>query len=230
MSRTSIVLGSLLSVFLLSSFVCAQQPDSQSKPLGDVAREQKQVRKGSQKNSESKRVFTSDEVASGKTDSKNAAVSSSTVATDSREADGDNSKTGASPASAESKGQAEKRPTASVLDRPKDATPDVILVPAGTELKVDIDKHKTVVPVRVGFATHIPALSQVAVQVSRTYVGTAYSYNGMPYVDYVEYATVTGVTVGETTYEVQTDSVPLMKGGTNSEVTFILAGPVKVLR
>lgn len=122
----------------------------------------------------------------------------------------------------------------SVFDRPKDSRPDVIVVPAGTELKVDVDQHKTVVPVRVGFATPIPALSQVTVEATRSYVGmpdfSSTSYPALAYVDYVEYATVTAITVAGNTYEVQTNSVTLQKGGTNSEVTFILAAPLKILR
>jgi hypothetical protein len=80
-----------------------------------------------------------------------------------------------------------------------------------------------VIPVRVGFATPIPALSQVTVDETRSYVGIPES-SGTPYpapadVDYVEYATVTAITVAGNTYKVQTNSLPLQKGATDREVT-----------
>lgn len=107
----------------------------------------------------------------------------------------------------------------------------MIVVPAGTELRVDIDERKVVVPVRVGFATPIPALSKATVQVRREQITTnAYAVGQVPYVDYVDYATVTAVTVGSTTYEVETDTVQLFKGPGNKEVKFILSKPVSVLR
>jgi hypothetical protein len=87
--------------------------------------------------------------------------------------------------------------------------------------------------VRVGFATPIPALSQVSVQVSRTAVSVPYLIDGtvaMSYVDFLEYATVTAVTVGGKTYDVQSNTLPLSQGGTNSELRFILAGPVSIER
>jgi hypothetical protein len=225
--RNLLMAAATTLLFVVS--VCAQ--DSQNKPLGDVAREQREIRKQQQKNSESSRTFTNDELVTGLTASDaDSASTPSASPSDARDSQPKEEKDTAKSQPAIGGEKAVHLPVRSALDRPKDTTPDVIIVPAGTELKVDIYKHKTVVPVRVGFATPIPALSQVTVQVSRTYINTAYSYNGMPYVDNVEYATVTAVTVAGTTYEVQTDTVPLMKGGTNSEVTFILGGPVNVLR
>ena len=106
----------------------------------------------------------------------------------------------------------------------------MIVVPAGTEIRVDVRERKVVVPVRVGFSTPIPALSKVAVQVSRSYVPAGYGSNGAPSVDFVDYATVAAVTVEGRTYEVKADTVPLLRGETNSEVTFVLSAPVSVLR
>ena len=67
-----------------------------------------------------------------------------------------------------------------------------------------------------------------------SYVGipdfSSTSYPALAYVDYVEYATVMAITVAGNTYEVQTNSLALQKGGTSSEVTFTLAGPLKILR
>jgi hypothetical protein len=118
----------------------------------------------------------------------------------------------------------------SILDRPKDTTPDEIIVPAGTEIHVDVEDRKIVNPVRVGFATPIPALSKVALRVDRNYVPYAYLVNGQSYRDYVDYATLTAVTVGDSTYPVQADALPLLKGATNREMIFVLNEPVHILR
>jgi hypothetical protein len=228
MSKLRNLLIAAATAFLLTAPVCAQ--DSQSKPLGDVAREQKKIRKQQQeKTNETPRTFTNDELTTVPAAS-DADSTASTPSADAKDTQPKDEKEVAKLPTPSGDEKAAHPPVRSALDRPKDTTPDVITVPAGTELKVDIYKHKVVVPVRVGFATPIPALSQVTVQVTRAYVNTSYSYRGMPYVDFVESATVTAITVAGTTYEVQTDTVPLMKGATNSEVTFILGGPVNILR
>ena len=73
-----------------------------------------------------------------------------------------------------------------VLDAPKQNLPDVIVVPAGTQIKVDISEEnpplnvplrtfsgKVTIPVRVGWATVIPALTKVTVEVSALYYPVA---------------------------------------------------------
>jgi hypothetical protein len=55
-------------------------------------------------------------------------------------------------------------------------------------------------------------------------------YSGLANVDYSEYATITAVTVGGKTYQVETNSVPIFLGGTNSEMTFTLSVPLAILR
>src|ERR1017187_1153829 len=67
MYKASVVAaGSILAVLLLVSFTNGQS-DSQKRPLGDVAREQQEVRKQDQKKRESGRVITNDDVASRST-------------------------------------------------------------------------------------------------------------------------------------------------------------------
>jgi len=215
LSATSMVTSAVLFV---GSAAYAQQ-NSHTSALGTVARSQRELRKQRQKATPPLVVHTNDEIASTATDVTEKVASPSSADSTGKP----------QPLAGEGKSLSSERPR-SVLDRPHDSAPDTIVVPAGTELRVDVNQHKVVVPVRVGFATPIPALSQVAVQVSRTPLNTGYSPTGTPYVDYAEYATVTAVTVAGKTYELQTDSVPLLKGATNSELTFTLAGPVPVLR
>jgi len=222
------------------SFACVQL-FSQTQSLGDVAREQKDAQKQHTKNGKTPKTVINDDLNPG-----SASLTSGTTGTPSTSVEGQN------PQPNESKSAATKcqpvegtnieegnkdnsggrSPVGSVLDRPKDSRPDIIIVPAGTEIKVDIGERKTVVPVRVGFATPIPALSQVTVHVTHSVVAIPYPDSGASYpnVDYTEYATVTAITVDGKTYQVQTDSVPLSRGGTHSEVTFKLDEPLKVLR
>ena len=115
----------------------------------------------------------------------------------------------------------------------KESSENVIVVPAGTEFRVDVDQHKMVLPVRVGFDTAIPALSEVTVQTNRTYINVPTSYQGpsvTSYTDYVDNATVVAVTVNGKTYDLQTNQAALAKGGTNNEVSFILSKPVTISR
>lgn len=124
----------------------------------------------------------------------------------------------------------QERPAVTILQESSD---DVIIVPAGTELRVDVDQHKMVLPVRVGFDTAIPALSEVTVQTNRTYIDVPTSYQSASvtsYADYVDNATVVAVTVSGKTYDLQTNQVALAKGGTNNEVSFILSKPVTISR
>ncbi len=236
MYKASVAAGvGLLAVFLLASFAYSQN-DSQDKPLGDVAREQKEARKQEQKNEGSERVNTNDNAASQSMTSQSVTDAEIPAEPSERQAAesvaNQNAAGEAEPARKQGT-QSEHAPVRPILDRPEDSTPDVIVVPAGTELKVDLDAGKTVVPVRVGFATPIPALSPVSVQVSQSAVNVPYLFNGTfttSYVDYTEYATVTAVTVGGKTYEIQTDTLPLLQGGTNSELRFVLAGPVSIER
>jgi len=226
-SKIFVLARSASPVLLLVSFSCAQLL-SQTQSLGDVAREQKEIRNHREKDGETTKAkpkpLTNEDLASDSTStSGDQSVADENPPAKSQPAETGNERSVISHAN-----------TGSVLDRPKDSKPDEIVVPAGTELKVDIGQHKIVIPVRVGFATPIPALSRVTVDVTRSYVGIS-AFSSTPYptladVDYVEYATVTAITVAGNTYEVQTNSVPLLKGATNNEVTFVLGAPLKILR
>jgi hypothetical protein len=220
MSRIrSIAAWTVAIVFVLIPFVFAQSP-SPNQSAGTVAQAGKDAKNQPVK---AAKVFANDVLTSRSADASARSASSSPAVAqgnqDEKKESADHSAT-----------------TTNVLDRPKDPSPDGIVIPAGTELKVNIGQHKTVVPVRVGFATPIPALSQVTVQVTRSYVVLPYpnaggpTYTPNPNVDYTEFATITAVSVDGKAYQMRTDSVPLWRGGTNSEVTFVLSEPLKILR
>jgi hypothetical protein len=116
-----------------------------------------------------------------------------------------------------------------VFDRPQQTSPDVIVVPAGRQIKVDISEEnpprdvplrmfsgKVTVPVRVGWATAIPALTKVTVEVSALY----YPVPGRS-VDYQGVAQLTAVMLDGTRYDLHTDQVPMLAGSA-SELTFTL--------
>ncbi len=104
-----------------------------------------------------------------------------------------------------------------IFDSPKDLSPDVIVVPAGTKIQVNILDGNVTVPVRVGWATPIPALTKVTVEVSVPYDPAYGPYYDDPYS--AEVAQLTAVTLDGTNYDVQTDQVPVLLG---SEATFTL--------
>jgi hypothetical protein len=222
-------IGSALMVFALWP---VPQAASQSQPLGDVARQQKEISKQEGKHDKPVKTLTNDYYSSEST------IVSAGVPVAPGQVDSDDRNTGGVDSMEQQQEKARRRaPDSSILDRSKDSRPDVIVIPVGTELKVDIEQHKIIVPVRVGFATPIPALSQVTVEVRRSFEsapyvssGSSYSNYDAPFLDYVEYATVTAVTVAGKTYPVQTDSLPLSSIGTNSEVKFVLGEPIKILR
>jgi hypothetical protein len=251
MSRISSVLVRRYGPLLLALVALTPaQLFSQNQPLGDVAREQKDSRKQTENSGKPPKILTNDDLSP-----RSATGTSGTTPSPAASAEGQDSPPKESQSKESKSAASESQPidtknfaegdagnsggpsaVDSVLDRPKHPEADAFVVPAGTQLKVDIGGQKIVVPVRVGFATPIPALSQVTVQVTRSYVAIPYSFGGAPYnagvpnVDYIEYARLTAIIVGGTTYPVQTDSLPLLRGATNSEVTFTLGDALRILR
>jgi hypothetical protein len=100
---------------------------------------------------------------------------------------------------------------------------DALVVPAGTEIKVafvqpvgspNFVEGKVAVPVRVGWATPIPATSKVKMRVSGEYVDLA------------------SITVGKVSYNVKTNAMPLFTSasGTDCEMSFVLKEPLEIER
>jgi hypothetical protein len=234
MGENTVAHRRITSIFLVLVSVAWAQQSPPAPSIVDAAREQREIQRQHDKSAQTTKVLTNDDlVASSKTSTPDASEQSpSGVNPKFKEtADSQNSSEPAIRETEASKGNSESRALAGpVLDRPQDSKPDVFVVPAGTELKVDIDQHKITVPIRIGFATAIPALSQVSVEIARSYVSVPDFSTSISYVDYFEFATLTAVTVGGDTYPVQTDSLRLLKGAINSELTFTLMAPLKILR
>jgi hypothetical protein len=213
------------------------QLDSREKPLGDVAREQREMRRH-QKKDAAEKVYT--EVGVVPDDDRTRSGPAKSSSNSDKDVDAEVSKPfviGSKPAKAERESNSPNH--RSVLDQTPDAKPDVIIVPAGTEIRVDIVDGKVIVPVRVGFATPIPALSKVTVQVNPVYGYTGNATYGVGSVAYAENAALTAVTVRGVTYAVQANTVQLDSAGTASgavrtgsshDAVFILSAPLAIER
>jgi hypothetical protein len=121
-----------------------------------------------------------------------------------------------------SRAVAQTLPARSVYDRPEDSAADVVVVPAGTEIHVNILDGNVALPVRLGFATPIPALSKVTVKLFGVRDYESYwEFSGLS-----DYASLTSVTIDNATYPVQTDTVPYYAG----EEVFTLIAPLTIKR
>ena len=220
-----------LSATIVILGLAQAQALSEDSPLGDVARELRKAKQGDGTSAVERahKVYMNADVVSDppKTAEEGAASSPPVVGKDA----GSNKSSTPHTEGAEATRKADSaklRGGRPILDREPDATPDVIVVPAGTEIRVDVREQKVALPVRVGFSTPIPALSNVAVQMSRSYVPAGYGSNGVPSFNYVDYATATTLIIEGKAYEIQADTVPLFTGATSGEVTFVLSAPVSI--
>jgi hypothetical protein len=208
------------------------QQNSSAEPLGDIARKQREARKHQTKATPPK-VYTNSEAVTS-ADAGGAKPSSESAAQSESCAEKNKAAESAKDADCTKRDTSQSEPVKSKCapGRTEDTAPDWIVVPAATEIRVNIPERKVVVPVRIGFSTPIPALSKVVVQISRTYVSNGYVVGEISYVDYVDYATVTAVVIGGTSYNLETDTVPLFKGegAANAEVVFHLSSPLSIPR
>ncbi len=134
MSKRSLV----FVLLVIMSSVLPVLSRAQDKPLGDVAREQRERQEARKKASpENNLTGQGSEVAKDKIPESLSAQPAPLEKTAGRSA---------------------------VLDAPKDNEPDVFTIPAGTQIEVSVQDKKVTWPVRIGFATPIPALSKVTIQ------------------------------------------------------------------
>ena len=238
--------------------------EAQEKPLGDVAREQRDARKPE---NAPQKVYRNDDLApapeakgaagqdtlavaaGSETDSKaqDPADSANPAESGSSEKSQDADEDAKPPAPAKLASQPDKpasqpdKTARPVADRVKDKAPDFYIVPAGTEIKVDISEEnqqrelehvvegKVVAPVRLGFATPIPALSKATVQLSMRYYDTG--YGDTPQSAYAYVAQLTSVTVEGASYDVESSEVSVgPMPGMLSEVSFTLQRALAIKR
>jgi hypothetical protein len=222
-------------VFTLTLASAAYSQEPQPRSLGDVAREAQESRKLENK-TKAARIYT--EIGDGSSQSEPVDLKpSAEPAAGTPVAEAKNK-----PATMPSAGEPTK--PVSVFDRAKRKQAEFIIVPAGTEIRVDIIEGKVVVPVRVGFATPIPALSPAAVKLNQNFY-TPVFYNvvaGSPAnaaVPYGESAELTSITVRGVNYPVRATAVPLNRAATlgtsasiqsNRDATFVLTAPLPIER
>ncbi len=195
MSKRIAVLA-LAALFLPSS---ATLLFSQEKSLGDVAREQRERQEARKKaRPENNLTGQGSEVAKGKIPESLSAL----------------------PAPLE-----DSAGRSAVLDPPKDDQPDGFTVPAGTQIEVSIKDRKVTWPVRVGFATPIPALSKVVIEASEQCYPVAQGSNSRLLQCDRQYC-LTGVVLDDRTYPVETRSCAVGDG----TAKFELAEPLNIER
>src|SRR5882724_4599234 len=222
------------AVLLLGWTAAAWSQDPSDKPLGDAAREQKELRPAAKP----EKVYHNQDVESSPSprhlhDGGTSSEGATKPQTQPQE-----------PASVESKSTARQpyqshlMPKRSVLDhRIGEDDEDKLIVPEGTELKVEIPSvsnfpegiyaGKVAAPVRIDFATAIPALSAVSVKAALYHS----LYDGYYSFGYFEALEVIQVVVDGVPYSVQTDRVGRPSYGPGpSEVTFKLLKPLAIQR
>jgi hypothetical protein len=191
----------LTAVLPLPGIVWSQS--SPDEPLGDAAREQQKM--GGPQKQVDRKVYRNRDIVSTPVE-RSVTVGQNTSNTDQTS----NATTGmvAVPKATPEKGKdtspqsdsqalnSSKKLT--IFDRP-DFDDDVIVVPAGTRIEIDLATDKVSLPVRVGFATPIPALSKVTTDVIGSTVCDGYDDQ----CDEEGILTLTSVTVGSVTYPVQ---------------------------
>jgi len=226
------VVGTLAAALLVVSPTNSQQNED-ARPLGDVAREQQLKRKQKAKTGGTVHID---------------------IAADPNKAEPNQEKANTEPSSGSS-APSKRSPEAvkpqesippsnrayhSVFDRAKINKPDFLILPAGTEIRVDIVDGKVIVPVRVGFATPIPALSRAEVTVNRKYYApynVSYDVSGTYAGMYTENAELASVTVDSVAYPVKATVVPLNGVAaqpasipSTRDVTFVLTAPLAIRR
>jgi len=242
----------MLVTLLLASAALAQQA-SENTPAADIPIAQQNPDKA--KRTAPKKIYTNADLASPESKPEAAKKTDENNGVASPVADGESAKAdhfltpvltpaptpaGQTPNSCESASPpASNTSRLPVLDAPKQNLPDVIVVPAGTQIKVDISQEnpplnvplrtfsgKVTIPVRVGWATVIPALTKVTVEVSALYYPVAGRYDN---VGYQGVAQLTAVMLDGKRYDLQTDQVPLLAGSA-TEATFTLLDDVTLNR
>lgn len=230
--------ATLIAALLSCSSMGLCQGVSPEKPLGDVAREHRAKKEKQKENAKALSLVeesyeSSTSVAASEETSKPSGDKKSAGQT-----------TGAGNSGAVPSGAGLPAPSwqSEVFDNSLNSKIEPLVVPAGTEIRVDLVEGKVIVPVRVGFATPIPALSKVALQVNRTYYPTGLLNERVGYVGFADYATLTAVTVRGATYPVQSNSIPIASPGSSAvtldntmgssphDATFVLSAPIEIER
>ena len=245
-------LKSLFVTLLMASAAFAQQAPENTPPA-DIPNSQQNPYKA--KRNAPKKIYTNADLASPEAKPETAKKTDENNGAANPVADGDSAKADrfltpvltASPTPAEqtpnscesASSPASNTSRLPVLDAPKQNLPDVIVVPAGTQIKVDISEEnpplnvpqrtfsgKVTIPVRVGWDTVIPALTKVTVEVSALYYSVAGRYDNA---GFQGFAQLTSVMLDGKRYDLQTDQVPVLAGSA-TEATFTLLDDVTLNR
>ncbi len=219
-------------VALLALTPNTQSQETTDKSLGDAAREQRELHNFPK----SAKTYGNDDVEPPGTRWKSRETKASAAVPQ--------SSTPAPVTPAAEASRPEQLPKRSALDHRTDEqdAEDGLVVPEGTELKIEVPPvpsspaevyaARVVAPVRIGFATAIPALSTATVQVvTRHYPYQHRNWYVGYHMGYFEALEVTQVVVEGVPYAVQTEQVGRPWGGSSpSELTFRILKPLTIQR
>ncbi|HWR15506.1 MAG TPA: hypothetical protein VN577_11805 [Terriglobales bacterium] len=222
---------SIAAIIVAMNCLAYSQQDSSSQPLGDIAREQKDKRNQLEKKDKAKKIYTDADLPPASGPDKD--LSAATASRDAEERDPTVPKPPIEPAitneveqkkagNPQVSGSSEETNDSLIILAGTQIKADISQVPAGIQLSPHIMSGRVVVPVRIGFTTAIPALTEVTVSV------TGHHYDA-GYVDVVE---LIAVKIVGTTYTIHTDQIPLFstRAGNVREVTFTLMEPLRIPR
>jgi len=227
--RGSIRLLAIAIIILVLGASGYSQQNSQNRPLGDVAREDRARREQIAEQARAGKVYTNDDLPLPADSTDDAVLALGPD--DAEQADAEPSGQGASTPQPVVEAPADEEENWANSERRGDREEyhDVIVVPAGTRILADMGtsqptthpwKGKLVMPVYVGFTTAIRDGEEVTIAAAPTYPDEDEGVG--PWA--VE---LIAVKVGDNTYDVQTS--PVLLGG-DHEVTFILKEPLTIYR
>ncbi|MGH9512106.1 MAG: hypothetical protein ACRD2U_08200 [Terriglobales bacterium] len=202
--------GAIAVLILMGAMAQSQDADPQQ-PLGDIARGQQELHPKSQ--SAGERVYTDEDFTNQSKLVDGSEVNEAPSAPESKASGTERNRDQAKPK--DSVAQSGKSLRAqSVFDRKHDSADDVIVVPAGTKIQVNMMDRDVEAPVRLRFSTPIPALTKVSLHIYGSHYRGGY------------YASLARITIGDVTYRVQSDTVPCATG----DGVFTLTAPLRIKR
>ena len=113
------------------------------------------------------------------------------------------------------------------------ATPDAdnsVVVPTGTQIKIDLWDHNVAWPVQDGFSVLIPALAKVTFKstTSQQVIYGDYTGNGTIVLPPQKTVHLISILIGETRYPVEADSVTVPQN--QREIVVTLSAPLRISR
>lgn len=205
---TNRYMGGIALLIIVLAVMAQSQDSSPQQPLGDTAREQQQLR-SKDKTAPTDKVYTNEDIGA-----------------DSSESDSGKPNGGKTPQAmpinaAPRSGAFLHQRSVFDADPKKDSADDFIVIPAGTEIRVNLLERTVEAPVRVGFSTPVPASTKVVLHIYGNHRVSPDDTFGLG-----DYASITSLTIGDDNYPVRTNRIPCRMG----QGVFRLSAPLRIKR